>query len=380
MIELLVNKKDVLEPLAQLQSIVDRKSNITIIHNVLLVTKDDLLEISATDLEINIKANVKCKVKNHGQITVNAKTLFEIIKEFPSDNLIFFEMDNFWIKITGNNEEIEYKIAGLPADNFPTFPAPQNEVIIEIETEILKEMIDRTITMIAIEDQGKKIALNGILCENITIDGGSFLRMVSSNGYRLSMIDKQIIFKNNLDKQIIFSKKGANELKKLCDTSERLDIGVEDNFCYIKNDKYELNIRLIEDKFPDYRLIIPTNFSKIITINKTDLLNCLRRLVILTDDIYSSVAVTFENNKIILETINTKVGMAKETIKIDYTDENLKMIWNGRDLISILSLIKSNEINLKINTTKTPCVITERDNNDYLALFMPITLTGDNNE
>lgn len=380
MIELSVNKKELIEPLAQIQSIVDKKSNITIIQNLLLFTQDDFLEIVATDLEVGLKAKVKCNIKNHGQITINAKKLYEIIKDFPSEEIIFSELDNFWVKIIGNTEEIEYKIAGLPADNFPTFSLPKEEIFIEIESEILKEMIDRTFNLTASEEQGKKIALSGILYEYISTDNNSLIKMVSSDGLRLSMITKEVPIQHNVNKKIVIPKKGANEIKKICDTSERVFLGVEENFCYIKNDKYELNIRLIEDKFPDYKLIIPSNFSYIIKINKTDLLNTLRRLVILTDDVFSSISVLFKDNKIILQTVNTEVGMAKETININYIDEELKMIWNSRSIIGILNSIKSNEIYLKVNTPRTPCVITEESNDDYLALFMPITMSGDVNE
>ncbi|MDD3553376.1 MAG: DNA polymerase III subunit beta [Deltaproteobacteria bacterium] len=383
MIELIVKRTDLLEALSCAQNFIDKKTTMSVLKNILLYTNDAKLIIEATDLEISYQTKLSCDIKKEGSILLDPKKIYELTKELPFENIRIEESDNFWIKIKSenntetDNEEMEYEIAGLPADEFPRFIKYTNEKFLSIESSILKEMIDKTIFSIASDDAKTKIGLTGINFEVINENNLKKIRMVSSDSLRLSLIDKIIDSDFELEKPIIIPKKGASELKKILDRCKSINIAIQDKFLFVltEGENENITIRLIDDKFPPYRAIIPENKNNSITIDRLKLINTLKRLTILTNDVYDSIKIKLNNDILELETLQNETGRAKETIPVNVENANFtEIVFNGRFVLNILSVMRSKNINLTINNSKSPCLITGSEDEGFLSIFMPIII------
>lgn len=394
MIKLNVKRTDLLEALFYAQNFIDKKTTMSILKNIILYTKNGKLIIEATDLEISYQVKICCDIIEEGSILLDPKRIYELTKELPFQNLIIEEKDNFWIKIKSDlslsaeqtsidtdknketeNSEMEYEIAGLPADEFPRFVTAISEKYLSIESSLLKEMIDKTIFSTASDDSKTKLSLTGINFELIKENDLRKIRMVSSDGLRMSLIDKNIDTDFELEKPIIIPKKGAIELRKILDRHESIDLFIQDKFFFILTENENITVRLIDDKFPPYRAIIPEYKGNSIKIDRLKFINTLKRLTILTTDAYASIKMKTNKNNIEFETLENETARAKETITVNVGNDNFtEIVFNGKFVLTILSVMKSKNINLTINNSKSPCLITGSEDEGFLSIFMPIII------
>ncbi|MGB9712374.1 MAG: DNA polymerase III subunit beta [Dissulfurimicrobium sp.] len=374
MLKLIVKKNNLLNPLYNTQSIVDKKTTMNIINNVLIYSKNNELFIEATDLELSYKNKILCSVIEEGSITVNAKKFYEIVKEFPDEEINIEELPNLWLKIS-SLDKIEYKIAGLPAEDFPKFKYINTENSITIETSLLKEMIEKTIFSTSLDD--KKINLSGIYLEQFKQNNKNILRMVSSDGHRLSLIDKYIDddVDLNIESGIIIPRKGAQEIKKITENHNTISLGIDEKFCFVKADNEYLAIRLIDAKFPNYKSIIPQQNINTIIIDKDYFFNVLKRVIILSSDSeFNAVKFSVYNSKMKIESIVKEIGEVYEFLDIEYNNEPFEIALNAKFLMTLLMVMKSKKIKLIINTPESPCIIKGDDDEGFLSLIMPMSI------
>lgn len=381
MIKLNVKRKNLLEALFYAQNFIDKKTTMSILKNIILYTNNGKLIIEATDLEISYQIKIYCDIIEEGSILLDPKKIYELTKELPFQDLTIEEKDNFWIQIKSDknketeNSEMEYEIAGLPADEFPRFVTTTNEKYLSIESSLLKDMIDKTIFSTASDDSKTKLSLTGINFELIKEDNLKKIRMVSSDSLRMNLIDKNINTDFELEKPIIIPKKGAIELRKILDRHDSINISVQDKFFFISTENENITVRLIDDKFPPYRSIIPENKSNSIEIDRLKFINTLKRLTILTSDAYDSIRMKVNKNIIEFETLENEIARAKETIPINKEiSDVIEIVFNGKFILNILSVMKSKNINLTINNIKSPCLITGSEDEGFLSIFMPIII------
>ncbi len=386
MIKLNVKRTDLLEALFYAQNFIDKKTTMSILKNIILYTKNGKLIIEATDLEISYQTKICCDIIEEGSILLDPKRIYELTKELPFQNLIIEENDNFWIKIKSDmsegqasadveNSEMEYEIAGLPADEFPRFVTAISEKYLLIESSLLKDMVDKTIFSTASDDSKTKVSLTGINFELIKEDNLKKIRMVSSDGLRMSLIDKIIDTDFELEKPIIIPKKGAIELRKILDRHESVNLFIQDKFFFILTENENITVRLIDDKFPPYRAIIPEYKGNSIKIDRLKFINTLKRLTILTTDAYASIKMKTSKNNIEFETLENETARAKEIITVNLENDNfIEIVFNGKFVLTILSVMKSKYIDLTINNSKSPCLITGPKDEGFLSIFMPIII------
>lgn len=383
MLHILVDKEKLVTPLQKVQSIVDKKTIMNIINNVFIYTDDENLFIEATDLEISYRNKIPCKIQNQGAITVSSKQLFDIIKDFPSPVIELKENKNCRITI-GAGEKAEYKISGLPPDDFPKFRHVKSDNFIEIKSSILKSFIDKTVFSSSFDE--KKFALSGIFMHKLDLPGENsddnnafMLRMVSSDGHRLSFFETEIHEKNiDLGQGVIIPRKGAQEIRKIIEDHESACIGIDENFCFLNSGNDQLVIRLIDGKFPDYSVIIPETRELIIKFKNSTVFNALKRISILcSDSLFRGVKATINENEMKIESLDRKLGEAKEIVEISYQGEPFEMAFNAKYMMEVLSVMDSDTVEVTINNSESPCLITGENDKGFLSLIMPMAIDGD---
>lgn len=379
MLKFSVKKVDLLNPLSKVQTIVDKKSTMTIINNVLIYTDETYLFIEATDLEISYRNKIPCSIIERGAITVNARKLYEIVKEFPFENINFEEKENSWLKI-GLAKKAEYRIGGLPPNDFPKFREIDSTNFIDLEASIIKEMIEKTIFSASFDNS--KYSLASIYFEEEVKEEGTQIRMVSSDGHRLSLMERIVPEKGlKLDSSVIIPRKGAQEIKKLIEGSERLIFGIDDKFCFVICGDDHLVIRLIEGKFPDYHSIIPEEENRYFIFDRIEVLSALKRISIFSSDTtFRGVKINIDQNSMKIESLYKDIGEAMEIIDIDYHDEPFDIAINGKYLIDALSVMESDKVKIIVNNTKSPCIITGKNDVGFLGAIMPMNFVKQEND
>jgi DNA polymerase-3 subunit beta len=204
-------EKDIfLKGLARVQGIVEKRNTIPVLSNVLLEGADGELRLTATDLEVGMQSTYPANIRKPGKVTVSAKKLYEIIKELPDNEISFNAKDNCWIEVECG--KALFNIVGLSADEFPNFPNPEKSEFISLASSLCKEMVEKT--FFAVSQDESKYNLNGIFCQ--VQDNTNKLRLVATDGHRLSMIDKEIekAESSELASGVILPRKGILELKR----------------------------------------------------------------------------------------------------------------------------------------------------------------------
>ena len=216
--EFLISFKEIVKGLQKVQSIIERKEIKPILSNILIKARKDGIEINATNLEVSIKELCQAQIIKEGSIVIDAKKIYEIVKEMPQQEIRFKRKENYWVEISTG--EILFNIVGLEPTGFPETSFFDNEEFQEINSYILRELIEKTI--FASSNDETKPNLNGVFLEKVEQKEDVFLRAVATDGHRLSLIDKEIKEANKqellkieqLQKGIIFPKKGVLEIKK----------------------------------------------------------------------------------------------------------------------------------------------------------------------
>ncbi len=378
MLHVVVDREKIVGPLQKVQSIVDKKTIMNIINNVFIYTDDENLFLEATDLEISYRGKIPCKILHQGAVTVNSRKLYEIIRDFPSQEIEFKEDDNYWITI-GAGEKAEYKIGGLPPDDFPKFRQINSENYTDISSNTLKSLIDKTIFSASFDE--KKFALSGIFVQQINEGSDpetttSLIRMVSSDGHRLSLMESEVDSEHfDLTKGIILPRKGAQEIKKIIEEKEVARLGVDEKFCFVHSGDDQLVIRLIEGTFPDYRVIIPETRERFFTFKKELVYNALKRISVLcSDNIFRGVKASVAQGAMEIESLDKNLGEAREIVEVTFDGEPFEIAFNAKYMMDALMVMDSKEVILTVNNSDSPCLLTGEDDPGFLGLIMPMQL------
>ena len=235
-------------------------------------------------------------------------------------------------------------------------------------------MITKTIYSVTMEEAGFK--LSGIYAERVVESGKKYLRMVSTDGHRLSLIDKEIVNIEDLtiENGVMIPKKGMMELNKLVSEGGNVHLGFKQNNCVIRKDNSLIVIRLLESKFPDYNAVIPQEAKYTIKIERNVVLDGMKKMLILSDETYRGVKITLDSNNMEFVSINPDLGDAQENIEVEYDDERLEMGFNSRYFIDCLQAMDSDVVELGFIDNASPCIIFGGDDTGFLGLVMPMRL------
>jgi len=370
--EIKINKDELYSSISKVQSIIEKKSNMPILSMVLLSAVESHIDISATDLEISFQEKLSADVIEPGSITISGRKLFEILKESKSSQVYIKEKENNWVFIS--DDEARYNLACLPADEYPIFVEPEDIVTVEVDGKMLQEMINKTIYSVTMDEAGFK--LSGVYTERIDHEGKTLLRMVSTDGHRLSMMDKEVnnIEILNIEGGVMIPKKGMSELSKMASEGGTVHLGFKQNNCLAKKENALIVIRLLESKFPDYNAVIPRKAKHYIKIKRDILLDGMKKMIILSNESYRGVKITLENDNMELVSINPDLGDAQDNLEIEYKNERLEAGFNARYFIDALQSMDSENVELGFIDNSSPCLITGEQDKGFLGLIMPMRL------
>jgi DNA polymerase-3 subunit beta len=370
-----VNREDFLRAISAQQNITSKKGTLAILANILLDVRADHIVLTCTDLEIGLKQTIPAEVFETGALTLPAKKLFELARESGSSTISFKEKDNYWVEISADSSL--YRLAGMAVDEFPQFPAHNEEKMVSIESEFLSDLIDKTIFSIA-QDKENMFTLTAGLLQKIKKEDQIFLKMITSDGHRLTTMTREVdksIENLHLNQTTLIPRKGIQEIRKFCENKTIFLFGVEEKQCVLKSDDSLLIVRLLEGDFPDFQgLLNSLTKDNPIYINRLRFLEGLRRINLFTEDLFNAIKIEIQENKIILTSQNSDFGSAKDEFDIDYSGENMSLGFNCRYFIDSIQVLDGNTITMNINNHESPCMITSEEDTGFLCVIMPMKI------
>jgi DNA polymerase-3 subunit beta len=376
--ELQIGRDEFNQALYRAQGIVEKKSTMPILASVLLeATQGEgggRLRVSAFDLEIGVTGTHPAEVQKAGAVALKHKELYDIVRALPERNLVLKREANNRVKLTSG--AAEFNIVGQPAEDYPPFPRAETANLVTVEPTWLLEMIEKT--QFAISADETRHNLNGVFFET---DNAS-VRMVATDGHRLSMVLRPLDNAFNMKKGVIVPRKGLFELRRLLseDGTGACELGFTETSGVFKRGDLTMVMRLIDGIFPDYMQVIPKEADRIITVDRPRLLETLKRMSLLSSD-RSTNAVKLELLTDILRVSsqNPDLGDAKEEIAVTYGGQPMQIGFNARYLMDVLSVVDTPQMNVELCDELSPGVLKPTGDGTgagarYTAVIMPMRI------
>jgi DNA polymerase-3 subunit beta len=368
--KLRIQKDEILKGLQRIQGVVDKKNTMPILSNMLLIADAKGVEIIATDLEIGLRGRYAANVEKPGAVAVSAKKMYEIVRELPEQDIQLRGEDNNWVKIVSGHSQ--FKLVGLPKDDYPALPDVAEDGMITIAGDILHDMVRKT--LYAAGENDARYVLNGLYVQLSPSKSGLLIKMVGTDGHRLSVIDRNVEAKHK-EESVIVPKKAMIELRRLLEEDESkagFRIGFSKNHALFKRDDLVMVSKLIDGNYPNYQQVIPTKNTKKVLVPKDQLMHAVKRVSILSKEKTNAVKLQLENNTLQLSTNNPEVGEANEELAVAYQGEGVSIGFNSRYLMDVLTAMDGDSISLELSDSLSPCLIKEAGNDEYRCVVMPM--------
>jgi len=370
--KLIIKKKEVVKSFANIQAVTEKSAVIPILSNMLLEAKSDKLKLYATNLKISLMDECPAVVEREGSVALDAKKIFEIIKEAPHDEIILEKSENNWVKIT--SEKVVYSLAGNNPKEYPERIQIKEKPPSRVVATKIIEMIKKTI-FAAAEDESKG-SLGGLLWEVV---GGRErrLRIVATDAHRLSCVERKEEEGESINEElnnIIVPKKGMLELKRLLEDIEgqMVDLWTEGGNLLVKKEKTLMAIGLIEGEFPDYKRVLSFKGESRIGINAQKLLSAIRRVSIILEERIRTIKILLSPGTIKIVAHNAEIGDASEEVGVDYVGNEREICLNLRYILDSLNCLESEGVFLEVRGPNEPIKILPEKDKDHTLIIMPM--------
>src|SRR6202521_1582025 len=314
--EFSVSKSALLSELSTTQGVVERKTTIPILSNLLVEAKGSHLNITATDLELSIRTSCEAKVKKEGAGTIPAKKLLELVRLLPDEEIRFKLLENHWVQITCDRKN--YKLVGMSKDNFPALPSfPQ--ALVKIPAKVLADVITKTTFAISLEES--RYTLNGAL---LVLKPGS-LTMVATDGHRLAMVETDHKFEGfSNETRVLIPKKAMTEVQRLVGKSGddvQIEFGQDESHLFFQIGLRLLTSRKLTGQFPNYEAVLPRDANKTLSLERVELQDALRRVAQLADQRSHAVKFTLSTEGLEVSSSSRAYRGATELIEKQFKGE-----------------------------------------------------------
>ncbi len=359
-----VDKNVLVKGIDTIQNIISSKATLPILSNFLLETQKDKLKLTATDLNIGISCIIPGDIQEPGAITIPTRRFSSIIKELSDLEIMVNSKKNNIIII--ETPACQFKIIGLPAEEFPKLPEFKDKEVIEINQALLKQMLNHTSFAVSMDET--RYILNGILFKI----SQNTITLVATDGKRLAVDTKKLTKPSTKEINMIIPVKTIQELQRNLQDEGVLSMTIGANQVLFEFGATIIISRLIEGEFPDYQQVIPAQAESKIKINREQFLLAIRRASLLSTPDYQAVKFEVFKNKLVLSKSTPDVGESREEIPMEYSGKEIMIGFNPNYLSDVLKNFNLENIELEISGSEKPGVIR---NDGYIYIVLPMRLS-----
>ena len=367
-----IKRDKLLKSLSVAHNIIERKNTIPILANVLLETKNKVLSIVATDLDIVFREEISdLKIEQEGSTTTSATVLYDLLRKLPSNLDVAFNLEGKnKLKISAKNSK--FNLLCLPVDNFPNFADDFKTKPFNLDGKKFLSLLNKT--KISMSNDDTRHYLNGIFIHATASNKRSYLTGVATDTHRLSSSSISLENIENF-KPFILPKKTVFQLCGLLQESgENVTLFIGDTKIQFKIGNSTIVSKVIDGKFPDYVNVVPKSNKKILNVRVKDFIQSIERVITVSIDRKEGVKVTLDKDSIQLFVNSSSSGEGKETLSANYNAENLTISFNSRYLLDIASEIEDENIIMNLNDSVSPVLIQDNSDKHSYYVIMPMKI------
>ncbi len=367
--ELRVQRNDLARELSLVQGIVERKSSIPLLQNVLCEAKSGELRIAATDLDVSLRCGCPAEIVAEGSVTLAAKKLYEIVRSLPEKEVSLKLESDSWARI--KCDRVDFRMAGLPREDFPTLPEPKGGRAIEVPASLLRELVQRTAFAITAEDA--RYYLAGAL---LVLDK-EHAAMVATDGHRLAWAQRQSALKLDAPLRVLVPRKAISELARLIDEAggdEMVSFQQGEGHLIFGIGGRTLASKQVEAQFPAFEKVIAVTGDKKVSVGRESLQSAIRRVSLLSSDRGRAVKLGLDDGKLELTASSPEFGEARESLSVDYAGGGVEIGFNAQYLLDFLAVAGGDQVALELKDGESQGLLRPvvEQGGDYRYVVMPM--------
>jgi len=366
-----IERKELLTPLKMITGVVEQRQTLPILANTLVSVKENGLQFTATDSEVEIACRLSLGSGNlddgnDGETTLPARKIFDICKSLPDGVMIQVNIEENQATLKAGNST--FKLQTLSAEEFPSSPEIDGGTEFHISQHELKNLLTKTSFCIATNDV--RYYLTGLLLEI----GDGKISLVGTDGHRMAVAQHE--FDTPQTAKVILPRKAVMELSKmLTDSDGEVHVLVDENHIRFElSDQLVMTSKLIDGNFPDWHGVIPLNPDKIVIAETTTLKQSLSRASILSNEKYKGVRLQLSTNLLTISAKNAYHEEAEELVEVEYSNDEIEIGFNGVYLLDAINAVSTKMAQLAFTDSNSSCLITEENNEDNKFIIMPMRI------
>ncbi|MDZ7828294.1 MAG: DNA polymerase III subunit beta [Halofilum sp. (in: g-proteobacteria)] len=360
-------RETLLKPLQQVIGAVERRQTMPALGNVLLSAGEHGLQVTATDLEVELRATIELEPEQPGETTVSARKLLDICRNLPQGASLRIELDGERMQVRSGRSR--FTLATLPSGEFPVVDELDSPVEVALPQADLRRAIEKI--GFAMAQQDVRYYLNGMLLEL----ENNRLRSVATDGHRLSLceIDAEL---PEVEQQVIVPRKGINELVRLLDpeSDEPARVRLGSTHIQVTLPGLRFTSKLIDGRFPDYGRVVPQEGSNVLEADRETLRQSLARISILSNEKFKGVRLVMSDDALKVQTNNPEQEEAEEEVEVGYKGDPLEIGFNVVYLLDILASLDSDAVRIEFGDSNSSCLVTESGSSQCRHVVMPMRL------
>ncbi len=362
-----IQREALLKPLQHVIGVVERRQTLPVLGNVLVNASKKNVCLTATDLEVELQAQVVVSVTEIGDITLPARKLLDICRTLPDEAQLDISVKKDRAVVTSGKSR--FTLSTLPATEFPVIDKIKSARKFSLPEKQLRSLIEST--GFAMAQQDVRYYLNGLMLE----PGAGLLRAVATDGHRLALCDLAADAGEGESQQVIVPRKGIQELQRLLEHSDaELAVEVGSNHIRVTTNDLRFTSKLIDGRFPDYSRVIPKALDKQLLINRESLRQALTRTSILSNEKYRGIRLEISKNNIKIQAHNPEKEEAVEEIDATYDNDTLVIGFNVTYLLEVLNVIDTDEVEIFLGDANSSALVRRPGSDDCRYVVMPMRL------
>ncbi len=337
--EFTVSRADLVRELNLSQGVVEKKTTIPILSNVLLEAEGNRLVLTATDLELGIRCSCAARVKKGGAGTVPARRLLDYIRLLPDGDVQVKFQENHWANLVSGRSKT--RIAGMSRESFPELPK-MPPPLAEIPLAVLASMISKTV--FAISNEESRFTLNGALL--VLKKGG--LVVVATDGHRLSMIESSVDIPGITGAyRALLPRKAMIELQKLAndaDNNAMVQFSGDENHLFFEVGERLLLSRKLTGNFPDFERVLPKEQPHSVALNREELKGAIERVAQFSDERSRAIRMSAADGEVKIHSSVSETGESEESIPVEYAGPPTEIGFNAEYILDFLKAVSTEQV------------------------------------
>ena len=362
-----ISRELLLKPLQQVSGVVEKRQTLPVLSNLLLQVSGGKMDITGTDLEVELSASIDIDPSIEGSITIPARNVVDICRNLPDG--VDINIDSTGTKVTLKSGRSRFSLAAFATEEFPRIEniAPLFEI--QAKESEFKSMLEHTHFAMALQDV--RYYLNGMLLEIHP----NYLRAIATDGHRLAIYTLAGEYSVSEKHQVIIPRKAIAELMRLLDVSDNeIKISLSENHIRILVGSMSFISKLIDGRFPDYNRVVPERGERILEADKEALRQTFTRTSILSNEKYRGVRLTLSENQLKVQAHNPNQEEAEEELIVDYQGNEFEIGFNVNYLLDALNTIENETIEIAFSDNNGSALIRGKDDEQAKYVVMPMRL------